>query len=595
MSEVIKVSAKAKSKAKVKGGKGKAKSKASASIVVKIGRDGKKKRQSPSQPRPPKPPQQIIINNSIAPPPPLSDVILAAQASKPSPPFQGVSQAMPYMPTSTQFQGDIPTASTFGAPTTNRQNQINNLRQDAENDFEDLRQHARAEFPQEDLDRFNEGLQRARESMQNLYNNASQAPSSVPLSSTGIPTNLFGQSPAINFINNPVYNNPQEATAQQDPNTDQVMAQAPSPPNTMQTGINTDAQNTMTTGINATPDIMTTGINATPDTMTTGVNTSPPATPTSSTSSTSSNETMSDGSSSSSSANGPPPPPIDNSSQGSNTLDINSEGSQPPTPPSNWGESSGSSSSVNEPPKLPPINTVRDIVKGFESLTNTPSTNGNTSQAQSQGSVNFNPRPPLTPSSIASNSPTASIPSAGSYNPIAPPDDPPSVNLFNEISILFNEISITEGVGENSEGDTEVVQDPTFSIMSSTPLSESVRNTEIVPEENESVRNTEIVPEQNESVGDTEIAPEENESVGDTEIAPDDPNVASTSTAPTTRKGQGRPRTKVYTPEEELKAKKRNEKAKTKRNMEYNNRVIPLLEEEVRQMEDREKKDKGKK
>jgi hypothetical protein len=212
MAEYIKVSAKAKAKSKTKGDKSKAKSKAKASaqVLIKISRDGKRKKNTKQSPKqPPKPQQQIVVNVSGPPPTPLSDIILASQASKPSAPFQGASQDMQYMPTATQVNGDIPTASTFGVPTTNRRNQINNLRSDTSSDFDELQQQARAEFPQQVLDRFNEGLEQARSDAQRYYDafitqadqvlQARQQGISAPATPLpdNLPTNLFGENPAI--------------------------------------------------------------------------------------------------------------------------------------------------------------------------------------------------------------------------------------------------------------------------------------------------------------------------------------------------------------------------------------------------------------
>jgi hypothetical protein len=474
----------------------------------------------------------------------------------------------------------------FGAPTTNRQNQINNLRNDTQNDFDDIAQQARAEFPQEELNRFNEGLQRARTNMQNFYDTlTTQVPSNVSLGNVGVPTNLFGQSPAINFINN--VSQPQQEAQVEQPQADPMM---PTPPNTMQTAVNTDAppnSTTMAINTDAPPNTTTMAIN-TDAPNTTSIGLSPMSSLNSSSSSSSSNTSM-NGSSSSSSMNAPPP-----SSQASNTASMGSLTYSPPPPPPNDDNGAiieyenltpsaqasvvSSNSSVNAPP--PSINTVRNRVEQYENLSGSPpSSTNNTNQAQSRGSANISSHP-YTPSSVGSTSPNA--PSVnGSLSPsnfvapdddfsyfVAPPDDPPSVNLFGELPA-------TEGVGQNeSVATTQQVIPPTQVVGD-----ESVATTQQVMQPTEvvgdgSVTTTEVVMQPTEVIGDGSVAT--------TEVVGDDPNVASTSYAPPKRRRRGRP-TKAEVAAYNLEQKKKSMKEKAKREKRFIEKNTDLLVKQVQQ------------
>jgi hypothetical protein len=157
----------------------------------------------------------------------------------------------------------------------------------------------------------------------------------------------------------------------------------------------------------------------------------------------------------------------------------------------------------------------------YESMTNTPSSVGNTSQALSQASVNQQVN---TPSSVASNS--------IQYNPIAPPDDPPNVNLFGDPLLITNEQQASS---------------------SSMPPAEPLSQNEIVAAEPE-IKQEEVADEQ------FSIKVEK-----DPDFQPMlTLGIASTSKPKT--KQVGRPRQREYTIAEELKADAKNKALKDKRN-----------------------------
>jgi hypothetical protein len=177
--------------------------------VWPLGRNGGKKSKSTSKPQQKQQQQPIIINNVSAPAPmPVSDQILASQSTRRSgwqplqAPFAAGSLDMPYMPPTTQVQGDVHVSavnSSFGAATTNRARAFNNVRDVLHDEIQEEAQAVRATQSPQEASPYLDQLNTFATNLSSLYdnhasqlrqaaNNGTPPPPSPPL--TSLPTNL---------------------------------------------------------------------------------------------------------------------------------------------------------------------------------------------------------------------------------------------------------------------------------------------------------------------------------------------------------------------------------------------------------------------